>query len=146
MRTGIRQAEDPPAVGQQTEPAARSPFCATRLAAWHGELAPWLDRLGWLRTLSDRLTAALGPFRERHQDNLALDLLHGGRWLGHPLHPALSDLPVGLWSGVTLLDAMDRDPAPRRGIDAAGTLSAGRHPRRGRYRRDRPERLDREQR
>ena len=53
-----------------------------------------------------------------------LDLLHGGRWVGHPLHPALSDLPVGLWSAVTVLDAMDRDPAPRRGIDAAGTLSA----------------------
>ncbi len=124
MRTGTRQADGPQAVGQQPEPAARSPFTATRLVAWHGDLAAWLDRLGWLRTVSDRLTAVLVPFRERHQDNLALDLLHGGRWLGHPLHPALSDLPVGLWSAVTLLDAMDRDPAPRRGIDAAGTLSA----------------------
>ena len=84
----------------------------------------WLDRLGWLRTLSDWLTGALVPFRERHQDNLALELLHGGRWAGHPLHPALSDLPIGLWTGVMVLDVTDRGPAPRRGLDAAGMLSA----------------------
>jgi nitrite reductase/ring-hydroxylating ferredoxin subunit/uncharacterized membrane protein len=64
------------------------------------------------------------PFRERHQDNLALELMHGGRWAGHPLHPALSDLPVGLWTGATLLDMTDRGPAPRSGLDAAGVLSA----------------------
>jgi nitrite reductase/ring-hydroxylating ferredoxin subunit/uncharacterized membrane protein len=124
MRRGSGQADDPPAVGQQAEPAASSPFATTRLVAWHGDLAVWLDQLGWLRTLSDWLTAVLGPVREQHQDNLALELLHGGRWVGHPLHPALSDLPIGLWTGVMVLDATDRDPAPRRGIDAAGMLSA----------------------
>jgi uncharacterized membrane protein len=66
----------------------------------------------------------LVPVRERHQDNLVLELLHGGRWVGHSLHPALSDLPIGLWTGVMVLDATDRSPAPRRGIDAAGMLSA----------------------
>jgi len=124
MRTGSGQANDPPAVGQQAEPTVSSPCTATRLVAWHSDLAAWVDRLGWLRTLSDRLTAVLGPVRERHQDNLAVELLHGGRWVGHPLHPALSDLPIGLWAGVMVLDVMDRDPAPRRGIDAAGKLSA----------------------
>jgi hypothetical protein len=84
----------------------------------------WLDDLGWLRTLNDWLTAVLGPFRERHQDNLVLELTHGGRWVGHPLHPALSDLPIGLWTGATVLDAVDRSPPPRRGVDAAGVLSA----------------------
>ena len=124
MRTGSGQAGDPPAVGEQAERATSSPFAAPRWVAWHGDLAAWLDQLGWLRTLSDWLTAELGPFRERHQDNLALELLHGGRWVGHPLHPALSDLPIGLWAGVVVLDATDRDPAPRRGIDAASMLSA----------------------
>jgi nitrite reductase/ring-hydroxylating ferredoxin subunit/uncharacterized membrane protein len=124
MRTGSGQAADPPAAGQQAGPAVSSAFAATRLATWHAGLAERLDQLGWLRDLSDRLTAVLGPVRERHQDNLAVELLHGGRWAGHPLHPALSDLPIGLWAGVIVLDAMDRDPAPRRGIDAAGKLSA----------------------
>jgi nitrite reductase/ring-hydroxylating ferredoxin subunit/uncharacterized membrane protein len=124
MRTGSNQAGDPPTAGQQADPAAGSPFSVTQLTTWHNDLAAWIDRLGWLRGLSDRLTGVLGPVRERHQDNLVLELMHGGRWVGHPLHPALSDLPIGLWTGVTVLDALDRNPAPRRGIDAAGVLSA----------------------
>jgi nitrite reductase/ring-hydroxylating ferredoxin subunit len=124
MRTGSGQAGDPAAVGQQAEPAITPSCSPAQLVGWHSDLAAWLDRLGWLRTLSDWLTAVLGPFRERHQDNLVLEVMHGGRWVGHPLHPALSDLPIGLWAGVVVLDAADRDPAPRPGIDAAGLLSA----------------------
>jgi nitrite reductase/ring-hydroxylating ferredoxin subunit/uncharacterized membrane protein len=124
MRAGSGQADDPLPVGQQAGPAASSPSAATWLVDWHSGAAAWLDRLGWLRSLSDWLAGVLVPFREQHQDNLAVELLHGGRWAGHPLHPALSDLPIGLWAGVMVLDVTDRDPAPRRGIDAAGMLSA----------------------
>jgi len=123
MRKGSGQADDP-AVGQQAEPAISAPAAPTGLVTWHSDLTARLDRMGWLRTLSDWLTGVLGPVRERHQDNLVLELMHGGRWVGHPLHPALSDLPIGLWAGVMLLDATDHDPAPHRGIDAAGMLSA----------------------
>jgi len=124
MRTGSGKVHDPQAPGQQAEPNNGSAFAATRWVTWHSDLTAWLDRLGWLRDLSDWLTGVLGPVRERYQGNMALELLHGGRWVGHPLHPALSDLPIGLWTGVMVLDAADRDPAPRRGIDAAGMLSA----------------------
>ena len=124
MRPGSGQADDPPAAGPPAEPSIGAPVSTTPWVAWHGDLAAWVDRLGWLRTTSDWLTGVLGPVRERHQDNPVLELLHGGRWVGHPLHPALSDLPIGLWAGVMVLDAADRDPAPRRGIDAAGLLSA----------------------
>jgi nitrite reductase/ring-hydroxylating ferredoxin subunit/uncharacterized membrane protein len=124
MRRGSSKADDPPVVGRQAVPAVSSPRDTALLVTWHSDVAAWLDQLGWLRTLSDWLTAALGPVRERYQDNLVVELLHGGRWVGHPLHPALSDLPVGLWTGVVVLDVMDRDPAPRRGLDAAGVLSA----------------------
>ena len=136
MRTGSGQADGAAPAGQRAEPAVSSPG-ATRLVTWHSDLAAWVDRLGWLRTLSDRLTAVLGPARERHQDRLAVEVLHGGRWAGHPLHPALSDLPIGLWAGVLVLDATDlvRDAAglapdtvdghaAPRGLDAAGVLSA----------------------
>jgi nitrite reductase/ring-hydroxylating ferredoxin subunit/uncharacterized membrane protein len=124
MRTGSGQADDPPAAAQEAEPTTGPPFATTRLVTWHSDLVAWIDRLGWLRTLNDQLTAVLGPVRERHQDNLVVELLHGGRWAGHPLHPALSDLPIGLWTGAMVLDATDRGPPPRRGIDAAGLLSA----------------------
>ena len=101
MQTGSGQADDPPAVTQKAKSATGPPFATTRWVSWHSDLVAWLDRLGWLRILNDWLTAVLGPVRERHQDNLVLELLHGGRWVGHPLHPALSDLPIGLWTGVT---------------------------------------------
>ena len=146
MRPASDQDGGPPVAGQEAGPAIRSPFATTRLVTWHGDLVASLDRLRWLRTLSDWLTGALDPVRERHQDNLLLELLHGGRWAGHPVHPALSDLPIGLWTGVMVLDVTDRGSAPRRGIDAAGMLSAAGICRLGRHRRDRPHRLDRQQR
>jgi nitrite reductase/ring-hydroxylating ferredoxin subunit/uncharacterized membrane protein len=124
MPAGSRQVGDPPAATGQAGPATAAASGATLLVTWHGDLVAWVDQLGWLRTANDWLAAALVPFRERHQDNLALELLHGGRWAGHPLHPALSDLPIGLWTGATVLDITDRSPAPPGGLDAAGVLSA----------------------
>jgi uncharacterized membrane protein len=31
-----------------------------------------------------------------------------GRWLGHPLHPALTDLPIGFWTSAFVLDVTGR--------------------------------------
>ena len=120
----MSQEFDSPAATQQAEPGTDPPSAATRLVTWHDDLVVWVDQLGWLRAVNDWLTAALVPFRERHQDNLALELMHGGRWVGHPLHPALSDLPIGLWTGAMVLDITDRSPDPGPGLDAAGMLSA----------------------
>ena len=49
------------------------------------------------------------------------DLLHG-TWLGHPVHPLLVALPIGLWSGASLLDLTGDRTAARR-LVAAGVLS-----------------------
>jgi nitrite reductase/ring-hydroxylating ferredoxin subunit/uncharacterized membrane protein len=125
METGSDLAGDPPPPGQ-----ASAPFSPSWSVEWHHGLAARLDRLGWLKTLSDQLTGALVPLRERHAGSLVVELLHGGRWVGHPLHPALSDLPIGMWAGVTVLDLVDLadrakgDQAARGGLDAAGVLSA----------------------
>jgi nitrite reductase/ring-hydroxylating ferredoxin subunit/uncharacterized membrane protein len=129
MRTGRGKADDGPAATETAQAASGPPPASTWLVTWHSELVDWLDELGWLRSLNDWLTAVLGPFRERHQDNLLLELMHGGRWAGHPIHPALSDLPIGLWTGALVLDTTALDnaghgTAPRAGIDAAGMLSA----------------------
>src|SRR6266566_9120239 len=32
------------------------------------------------------------------------DVMHGTRFLGHPLHPALTDVPVGAWTVGVLAD------------------------------------------
>ena len=91
---------------------------------WHHRIVELADGWPWIRTLNDQLTAVLGPWREKYQGNPVLELMHGGRWLGHPLHPALSDLPIGLWTGAMVLDITDRSPDPGPGLDAAGMLSA----------------------
>jgi nitrite reductase/ring-hydroxylating ferredoxin subunit/uncharacterized membrane protein len=111
-------------VGDATPVEPGSPCAGNLLVTWHGDLVERVDEIGWLRKLNDWLVAVLVPFRERHQDNLILELLHGGRWVGHPIHPALSDLPIGLWTGAVVLDATERGVRSERWIDAAGVLSA----------------------
>ena len=101
------------------------PAPASRLTTWHQELFAEVGRWRWLETLNDRVSAVLQPLYDRHRDNLAVELMHGGRWIGHSLHPALSDLPIGLWSGTLVLDALGKDvPTGDSRLDPAGTLSA----------------------
>lgn len=61
-----------------------------------------IDSLTWLQRAADRFTAVATPVRAALAPRGLLDLLHG-RWLGHALHPALSDLPIGFWGGSVLL-------------------------------------------
>ncbi len=71
---------------------------------------PLIDRT--LRRLSalDRPAAIVqrgtrGFFRGLgHPGSLLKSALHGARPLGHPLHPALSDIPVGAWSVALVAD------------------------------------------
>src|ERR1022692_3483956 len=120
MSAGTGQDGSSAAASQAPGPAGM----VAQVENWHHDLVALIDGWGWIRTLNDRLTAVLGPWRERHQGNPVLELMHGGRWLGHPLHPALSDLPIGLWAGAVILDFTDRDPTPGRGLDPAGLFSA----------------------
>lgn len=48
-----------------------------------------------------------------------------GTWLGHPLHPVLTDLPIGFWTSAVVLDVMGRQhrPAAQR-LVALGVISA----------------------
>ena len=53
------------------------------------------------------LDAAVDALRRLAEDALpegaALDALHGA-WLGHPLHPVLTDLVIGFWTSAFVLD------------------------------------------
>jgi nitrite reductase/ring-hydroxylating ferredoxin subunit/uncharacterized membrane protein len=61
---------------------------------------------------------------------LAKNALHGV-WLGHPLHPVFTDVPVGAWTTALALDAAaNGDPGMRRaatfamGVGLAGAVGA----------------------
>jgi nitrite reductase/ring-hydroxylating ferredoxin subunit len=122
MSAETGQADSSPSAAQPAGLAGASAL--DRAANWHHDLVALIDGWGWIRTLNDQLTAVLAPWRERYQDNPVLELMHGGRWLGHPLHPALSDLPIGFWAGSALLDLTGGDPAPEGGLDPAGLFTA----------------------
>jgi nitrite reductase/ring-hydroxylating ferredoxin subunit/uncharacterized membrane protein len=75
-----------------------------------------VDRLERAEAL-DGLVTTLGRFWDTVlPGGGARDLLHG-TWLGHPLHPALTDLPIGFWTSAWLLDLTGR----------AETRTAARH-------------------
>ncbi|MEH1012487.1 Rieske (2Fe-2S) protein [Micromonospora sp. CPCC 206060] len=78
------------------------------------ERAAGLDRFG--DRLQNAVQSVLRPQKVR-------DTLHGV-WLGHPLHPALVQLPIGAWLSTAVLDLM---PGQRRAatvLVTVGTASA----------------------
>ena len=97
----------------------------SRLTTWHEGLFRAVGQWSWLKRLDDGVAAVVLPLYDRHRDELAVELMHGGRWAGHSVHAALSDLPIGLWSGTVVLDLLGQDVRPDgRRLDPAGTLSA----------------------
>lgn len=96
------------------------------LTTWHRDLFAAIGRWPWLRELNDQVTEVVAPLYDRYRDTLAVELMHGGRWAGHALHPALSDLPIGFWSATVVLDALGKDGGGdgESGMDAASTLTA----------------------
>lgn len=51
------------------------------------------------------------------------DVLHGV-WLGHPVHPALAQVPLGAWMSAGLLDAIPGSDREARLLIAAGIAAA----------------------
>ena len=79
-----------------------------------------IDRLDWLDSVAEKVQPKVreavdkGGVRVRD----ALD----GTWLGTPLHPALSDVPVGSWTAALIFDGLDAatgSRAMRNAADAA---------------------------
>jgi nitrite reductase/ring-hydroxylating ferredoxin subunit/uncharacterized membrane protein len=67
-----------------------------------------IDQQTWLEPASEgvqhAVTTALQPYRPATRP--FNDLLNG-TWLGHPLHPVLTDIPIGAWTVTALLDTLE---------------------------------------
>ena len=69
----------------------------------------WIDGQGWIEKAAEWVQPivksffdALGPSRRDIKN-----FLHG-TWLGHPLHPVMTDIPLGAWTVTLLLDALSK--------------------------------------
>lgn len=78
------------------------------------EQARGLDRAG--DRLQHAVQAVLRPQRVR-------DFLHGV-WLGHPLHPAMVQVPIGAWMSSAILDMLPGQRRAATALLAIGTASA----------------------
>lgn len=71
---------------------------------------PWLDRFvshqGWLDPLGEAIQQVVGALYRGlgAPGRLLKDLAHGTKPLGHPLHPALTDVPLGAWTVAVAAD------------------------------------------
>lgn len=65
-----------------------------------------IRRQGWLEPVADAIQTAVGKTFGAfgRPGTEARSVLYGTRLLGHPLHPALTDLPVGAWIGGVVAD------------------------------------------
>jgi nitrite reductase/ring-hydroxylating ferredoxin subunit/uncharacterized membrane protein len=84
----------------------------------------------WLDDVAARLQAAIRGVLEPPLGGRLIDVLHG-TWLGHPLHPALTDIPVGCWTAAVVLDAASvlrgqggERPAAADAVSAVGVVGA----------------------
>ncbi len=81
-----------------------------------------IRRLGRLESL-DPLAVRCGTLVHRAIRGRALKNLVSGTWLGHPLHPLLTGLPIGCWSSAVVVEgAGGRDAADA--LVAVGVLTA----------------------
>lgn len=86
---------------------------------WWSAASGKVERAKVLDPVADAVAAGAGAVL---RPGPVKDALHG-RWLGHPVHPLLIALPIGFWSGASLLDLVGERTAARRMV-GAGLLAA----------------------
>ncbi|WP_299761265.1 Rieske 2Fe-2S domain-containing protein [uncultured Pontibacter sp.] len=62
----------------------------------------------WLDTAGDTVQpAVLKAFEAGGKAGRSIKNALHGKWLGHPLHPAITDVPVGAWTTAAVLDGLE---------------------------------------
>lgn len=88
----------------------------------------WLDPVAdWLQKTTEAAYGASGAAGQSVKNILS------GTWLGHPVHPAVTDVPVGAWTAALVLDILEASTGERtygvgadvaQGIGLAGAVGA----------------------
>jgi len=65
----------------------------------------FIDRQRWLEPVADFLQKIVGgSYKLLGKPGHTLKTLVHGTWLGHPLHPVITDIPLGAWTLAVLFD------------------------------------------
>ncbi len=65
----------------------------------------FIDRQRWLEPVADVLQKVVaGGYKLLGNPGRSLKTFMHGTWLGHPLHPVLTDIPIGAWTIAILFD------------------------------------------
>src|SRR3989442_255596 len=65
----------------------------------------FIDRQRWLEPVADFLQKVVaGSYKLLGSPGRSLKTFMHGTWLGHPLHPVLTDIPIGAWTIAILFD------------------------------------------
>lgn len=83
-----------------------------------------LDRLEQLTFLDPTVKKLRTTIQQKIQPQSLRDALHGV-WLGHPLHPVLTDVPIGAWTSAAMLDLLPKTGAASSALITVGLVSAG---------------------
>jgi nitrite reductase/ring-hydroxylating ferredoxin subunit/uncharacterized membrane protein len=91
----------------------------------------WLRRQGWMERWGDAIQSAVGSFYDAlgAPGRVLKNAMHGTIGLGHPLHPAITDVPIGAWTAGVVADYVahftSRVPTEAGDIALAVGLVAG---------------------
>ena len=84
-------------------------------------IVEFIDGQDWVQETAD---AVQGPVRDAFKQlGPWKDFLHG-KWLGHALHPVLTDIPIGAWTTALAMDAVQM-MAGSDGMAGAADLAIG---------------------
>ena len=81
------------------------------VTAWTRGEPAWLDSLG--RQLQENLSSALAAAGDPAE---GVKRFLQGTWLGHPMHPAMTDVPVGAWTTALVLDILGNEEGAKTAI------------------------------
>ena len=84
-------------------------------------IANVIDKQKWIGAASDPIQKALQDLFGASRP--VKDALHG-TWLGHPLHPVFTDVPIGAWTLAMVIDALEA-MSGRRELRAGADFAIG---------------------
>src|SRR5438105_9596392 len=86
-----------------------------------------IDRQKWLDDVADAVQPLINQaFSNAGETGHTVKDFLNGVWLGHPLHPVITDVPIGAWTMTELLDLISASKGDDAGLDAASDIASER--------------------